>query len=312
MCRYLFVLASALGVLARPTQDVLSLAAPRPLVIWHGMGDSYASSGMQQVQSRIVDVHPKIFIHNVYIDPDVKEDERAGFYGNINEQIEQVAQQLQNVSELSGGFDAIGFSQGGQFLRAFVERHNVPPVRNLITFGSQHMGVADIAACKPYDLLCQLARIAARVGVYSEWAQRNLVQAQYFRDPSQLPRYLEVNRFLADINNEVPAARNATYAPRLSALEHLVLVGFARDRTVVPKESPWFGSWAPPAEEDGRAPQKTIVLMREQPLYIEDWIGLRALDEAGRVVLAICPGEHMELAFVCWQPLIERYVGGPA
>ncbi|KAI0267033.1 alpha/beta-hydrolase [Gloeopeniophorella convolvens] len=312
MYHCLFVLASALGVLARPAQDVLSLAAPRPLVIWHGMGDSYASSGMQQLQSLITEMHPGIFIHPVHIDLDVKEDQRAGFYGDVNEQVELVAQQLQNVSELSGGFDAIGFSQGGQFLRAFVERHNVPPVRNLITFGSQHMGVADIPACKPYDLLCQLARNAARAGVYSEWAQHNLVQAQYFRDPGQLPRYLEANRFLTDINNEVPAARNATYAPRLGALEHLVLVLFAQDRTVVPKESAWFGSWAPPAEEDGRAPEKTVVPMRAQQLYTEDWIGLRALDEAGRVVLATCDGEHMQLPRACWEPLFEQYIGGSA
>ena len=33
-------------------------------------------------------------------------------YGNIDDQVELVAAQLKAVSELSGGFDAIGFSQG--------------------------------------------------------------------------------------------------------------------------------------------------------------------------------------------------------
>ena len=61
-------------------------------------------------------------------------------YGNVNEQIDLVAEQITNVTELKDGFDAIGFSQGGQFLRAYVERYNTPPVHNLITFGSQHMG----------------------------------------------------------------------------------------------------------------------------------------------------------------------------
>lgn len=61
-------------------------------------------------------------------------------YGNVNEQIDLVAEQIANVTELKDGFDAIGFSQGGQFLRAYVERYNTPPVHNLITFGSQHMG----------------------------------------------------------------------------------------------------------------------------------------------------------------------------
>jgi palmitoyl-protein thioesterase len=147
----ILALASAIvGTLARPTQDVLSLSKPRPLVIWHGLGeslplrngaggltpsrspgDSYASSGMEQFQSLIAKIHPGIFIHSVYIDPDAKEDQRATFvrpnltspsppthtvslkqYGNVDDQVEQVAGQLKAVSELSGGFDAIGFSQG--------------------------------------------------------------------------------------------------------------------------------------------------------------------------------------------------------
>ena len=61
----------------------------------------------------------------------------------------------------------MGFSQGGQFLRylvlldflkgkaddirGFVERCNKPPVRNLITWGSQHNGIGiahnEIADC---------------------------------------------------------------------------------------------------------------------------------------------------------------------
>ncbi len=220
-------------------------------------------------------------------------------------------------------------ASGGQFLRAYVERHNDPPIRNLITFGSQHMGIADIPACKPFDLLCQIARNAARAGVYNEWVQQNLVQvcsptlplvqlnthtpfslfaqAQYYRDHAQLPTYLAANHFLTSINNEVPATRNATYAKRLARLDALVLVLFARDLTVVPKESAWFGSYAPSDSRDGR--EETLVPMREQSLYTEDWIGLRALDKRGRVVLASCDSEHMQIPAECWKPLVEKYVG---
>ena len=122
-------------------------------------------------------------------------------FGNVNEQLDFVATQLANVTELQDGFDAIGFSQGmlllscigmhdlhivpllnaalagGQFLRAYIELYNTPPVNNLITFGSQHMGVSDLPLCSRWDLFCQLARrYAARGGVYTEWAQHNLVQ----------------------------------------------------------------------------------------------------------------------------------------
>lgn len=116
-------------------------------------------------------------------------------------------------------------------------------------------------------------------------------------------------------------ARNATYIKHLSTLSHLVLVLFAKDITVVPKESSWFGSYAPPADSNANEPHsdcvsmeareedKTIIPMRAHPLYTEDWIGLRALDERGAVVLASCEGEHMQLSKDCWEPLVKEYVG---
>ncbi|KAI0768725.1 alpha/beta-hydrolase [Trametes elegans] len=280
----------------------------RSLVVWHGLGDSYASPGMLEFIEEIKKMHPGIFIHSVYINESLKEDEKAGFFGNVNEQLGIVADQLANVPELQVGFDAIGFSQGGQFLRAYVERYNAPPVNNLITFGSQHMGISDLPLCSAWDLLCQLARRAARGGVYTDWAQENLVQAQYYRDPDQLDAYLTHNRFLADVNNEVPDARNASYAHNLASLRALVLVLFSADKTVVPKESSWFGSYAPP-DPDSVEAEKTIVPMRLQPLYRDDWIGLRTLDRSGRVVLETCEGEHMQIGD-CWRPLVQRYAGG--
>ncbi|KAL0956127.1 hypothetical protein HGRIS_002293 [Hohenbuehelia grisea] len=210
----------------------------------------------------------------------------------------------------------MGFSQGGQFFRSYVERYNDPPVHNLITFGSQHMGISDIPLCKPRDFLCQIARRTAKGAVYSTWAQQNLVQAQYFRDPNNLETFLNANTFLTSLNNEVyPAsARNTTFARNLASLNKLVLVIFAQDRTVVPKESAWFASEA--AEEDtlyeGQtrlgAADKRIIPMRMQPLYIEDWIGLRTLDERGGVIFEACKGEHMQLDG-CWQDIVGRFVG---
>lgn len=59
-------------------------------------------------------------------------------------------------------------------MRAYVERCNRPRVRNLVTFGSQHMGISDLPACKPTELLCRLAETALRGGVFTEYAQRSV------------------------------------------------------------------------------------------------------------------------------------------
>lgn len=91
---------------------------------------------------------------------------------------------------------------------------------------------------------------------------------------------------------------------------------FTKDKTVVPKESAWFGSEAIdnedesyPQAESQKVLGRTIIPMRLQPLYKEDWIGLRKLDERGGVVLEACVGEHMQTGD-CWRELVEKYAGG--
>ena len=144
------------------------------------------------------------------------------------------------------------------------------------------------------------------------WAKSILFQAQYFRDPDQLSTYLEVNEFLASINNEVASNVNNTYAENLASLEHLVLVLFSEDKTVVPKESSWFGSYEPKDESAVAllpGVERPIIPMRLQPTYIADTFGLRTLDERGAVILEVCEGEHMRISEECWKPLVERFVG---
>jgi len=49
-------------------------------------------------------------------------------------------------------------------------------MHNLITFGAQHMGVSNSPPCKPFDILCRLVLNGLKQGVYSEWAQNNIIQ----------------------------------------------------------------------------------------------------------------------------------------
>ena len=135
----------------------------------------------------------------------------------------------------------------------------------------------------------------------------SLIQAQYYRDPDRIDSYLANNKFLADINNEIPDTHNATYAKNLPTLNKLVLVLFSKDETVVPKESAWFGSYAP--SDETLPGDKTIIPMRMQELYVHDTIGLRRLDGEGGVIFRTCDGVHMELAEDCWKPLVEEFVG---
>jgi len=213
-------------------------------------------------------------------------DELHGFIGNVNSQVDEVCQALKQDKNLQQGFNAVGFSQGGQFLRAYVERCNDPPVYNLITMGGQHQGVADIPDCvNVNETICNWVEYFLDFGAYNPVAQNFVVQAQYFHDPMDIKGYLDYNAFLVDINNAKSV--NQTYKNNLIKLNNLVLVKFTEDTVVVPRESEWFGFY-----KDGDI--NTILPYNETALYLEDRIGLRTLDKNGKLKFDWAPGQHMQ------------------
>ncbi|WVZ57644.1 hypothetical protein U9M48_008004 [Paspalum notatum var. saurae] len=64
---------------------------------------------------------------------------------------------------------------------------------------------------------------------------------------------------------------------------------FEDDAVLIPRETAWFGYYPDGAFSPVLPPQET-------KLYIEDWIGLRTLDEAGRVKFVSVPGGHLRIS----------------
>ena len=115
-----------------------------------------------------------------------------------------------------------------------------------------------------------------------------LVQAQYWHDPLHFETYVEKSKFIAEINNE-KTPMNETYAVNLAQLENFVMVKHNQDSMVEPRESSHFEFYVP-----GQA--DVILPLRESPLYTEDRIGLKSLDEQGRLHLMEVEGNHLEFS----------------
>ncbi|KAK9465623.1 Alpha/Beta hydrolase protein [Lipomyces arxii] len=273
-----------------------SVYGARPVVMWHGLGDSYNSGGMTRVTAVLKEVHEDIFVHSVYLDEDPKKDSNLSLLGKLDDQLAAVCEQLANIPELEDGFDGLGFSQGGLLLRAYVERCNKPRVHNLITFGSPQNGVAEIPRCRARDFACRQRNAILKSQVYSSYAQNKITAAQYFRDPERLDEYLEMSGFLADVNNERDFY-NTTYADNLASLNKLVLYMFTEDKTVVPKESAWF------ADVDKKSGEVT-------PLYernIYNRLGLNKLGD--RIEMFSLEGRHMNITNSTVMMVAEKYLG---
>ena len=284
---------------------------PLPLLIWHGLGDRYDAEGLNSVGDLAAKIHPGTEVYYIRVSDDGSDDQRATFFGNITQQSEEICSSLaanKNLTDPVSGIvraDALGFSQGGQFLRGLVERCEALSVRSLVTFGSQHNGIAQFQRCGTWDLLCKGAVALVGSNAWTDYVQSHVVPAEYYREVNKttgLPTegYLEHSHFLADINNE-REEKKGVYKERLSKLEKFVMVVFEDDKTVVPKESGWF---AEVNETSG-----VVTELREREIYKEDWIGLKKLDEKGGLVFESVEGEHMALKKRDLERTFKKYFG---
>merc|ERR1719384_2645449 len=114
----------------------------------------------------------------------------AGFLGNANDQVQEACDYIASDPNLADGYHALGFSQGGQFLRAVAQRCPNPPMKNLVTMGAQHQGVFGIPNCPGESVaLCNIMRELLYIGAYVGFVQDTLVQAQYLHDPIHYDQY---------------------------------------------------------------------------------------------------------------------------
>jgi palmitoyl-protein thioesterase len=294
---------SALSLLIKsPTSNANADPVQLPLVIWHGLGDDFERDGLNSIADLAETTNPGTYVHIIRLDESASGDRQATFFGNVSAQLETVCAQLASDPILSTApaVNALGFSQGGQFLRGYIERCNSPPVHNLVTFGSQHNGISEFQSCGLSDWFCNAAETLLRAGTWADFVQSHVVPAQYFRDPEEIEPYLEHSAFLADINNE-RAEKQEVYKKRLSSLNRFIMYMFEDDTVAVPKESAHFA--------DVNGTDGTITPLQKRDIYVEDWIGLKILDQQNKLDFRTTPGEHMRLSDEVLEKSFKEFFG---
>lgn len=273
---------------------------PNAIVLWHGLGDNYNSLGMLRMKEIIQQLMPNTYVHSVYIDPNPTIDERRSLMGDANEEIDLVCLNLSYTPELQNGFGAIGFSQGGLFLQALIERCPNISVLTLVTFGSPHMGVLELPMCADdKDWLCKKRNELLKKQVWLDTIQKSIIPAQYFRVTGEYEEYLQHLNFLADVNNERTDTYSLEAKARFAKLRKLVLIKFTKDTTLVPKESAYFQEFDPLGNY--------IVDMRQTRVYKEDLIGLRELDKAGKIDFLTVEDNHMRFLDSFFVDVVSKY-----
>ena len=281
MAQKLLLLLALVAAYGHVSQAVL------PMVIWHGLGDTccnpFTTGALKKEFKKNI---PGVYVLSLKIGYSFLQETYNGWFMNANDQVKQACSILKNDSRLANGYNAIGFSQGGQFLRAVAQRCPEPQMNNLVSVGGQHQGVFGLPRCPGLkeDGLCESIRKNLTRGAYSSFLQNHVVPAEYWQDPFHYDEYVKKSVFLADINNE--KTYKPEYKTNLQKLANFVMVRFMRDSVVQPSISEWFGFYAPGTDNH-------TIPMNETRVYKKDLLGLQAMQAAGKLHFLACDSEHM-------------------
>jgi len=274
-----------------------------PVVFWHGMGDScYNPLSMGSLVKMVEKEKPGIHTNCLKFGKGLFEDTFDGFFEACNKQIDAACDMIKNDKNLANGYNAVGLSQGGQFLRAVAQRCPDPPMNNLISLGGQHQGVYGFPRCpqSSFTWMCDKARELLTLGAYNTYVQETLVQAQYWHDPLQEAEYIKKSMFIAEIN-QLQGVK-PEYKTNLMKLNAFVMVRFNNDTMVIPRDSEWFGYYAPGQD-------KTMQTLQQSSIYVNDTLGLKEMDTAGKLVFLEVDGDHLQFTAEWFkQNIVDKYL----
>ena len=267
----LFVVAAVLLALFDPTNAV----SYRPAVLMHGV--TATAADMDELAGWLRSSFPGIYVISIEIGNGYDD----SFLLPLYTQVDMFCNTIRNDTKLQQGFNMLGVSQGSLIVRGAVERCSLP-VFNLITLVGAHQGVFGIPSLQL--LPAQFREVVSKFA-YEEAVQNVISVAGFWRDPYQFDKYMKHCKFLPDINNE-RAVRNETYRNNMLKLNAFVMTYSDIDDTITPPQSGWFMGYA----NSSLQPE----VWNQSRQYTEDLVGMRTLEEQGKLHKFICHTRHQD------------------
>uniref|UniRef100_A0A182MNI9 palmitoyl-CoA hydrolase n=1 Tax=Anopheles culicifacies TaxID=139723 RepID=A0A182MNI9_9DIPT len=239
--------------------------AYRPVFIYHGI--LTGADSMKHLVGRIQEMHPDTVVYNF---------ERFGGWSSLENAWHQVLEAQTNLKVICDlhsdeGINMIGYSQGGLLGRAVLQTYPDHCVKTFISLNDfLHLIFPSLVAKTAYQLF------------YTYVGQHTSV-ANYWNDPHHQELFEEFSIFLPYVNNRILSVNSTQFRDTLMRLDRLVLIGGPDDGVITPWESSHFSFY-----------NKTydVIPLHESEIYTEDLIGLKTLEESGRLHIIVRENIH--------------------
>jgi palmitoyl-protein thioesterase len=263
----------------------------RPTVIAHGMGDSGKNKGMMSLCQTVRDKYPGSFVLC-----STTADSGKSITMTFIEQLAAFREEIASHPELANGFNAVGLSQGNYLIESYVALVNDPPVYNFASICGPLYGIGTCPKNIAFDAVCPVWKL--------DPYGAPLAFSSYWKGTMDKDKYLEKSVLLADVLNE-KQQKNATVKANWLKLNQLLMIEADKDTMLVPRNTELGGMWAW-GSQGNKAP---IVTLQASEGYQGDWIGLKTLDQLGKLRNSTFEGEHIRFTSEYWDANILPLLG---
>lgn len=254
--------------------------ASYPIAVFHGLGDMCLNPGMGEFTKTLgkqTDSVSHCFESGGSL---------LDFSTSFISQAQKACDHLKSHEDFKGkDISVVGLSQGALIARYIIEECDFGgAVKRFVSIGGPQMGVAAFPHCES-GIGCNILNKITGSMVYYSAIQNHVGPAGYFKVYNDEEAYLKGSTFLAELNNERSTPNSESYKAKVQALEKMVLIKFEKDTMIIPKETAWFQFYNE---------NKQLVDFKETEVYKKNLLGLKELNEAGKIVMESIDGDHLQ------------------
>ena len=220
----------------------------------------------------------------------------SSWFQNFENQAEELCSKLKVHPTFQDKFSIMGISQGTLLGRYLIQKCDIKgKIINYLSFDGPQQGIGNIPKLT-CGIVCDWINYLTVDLIYS--LENYLSPSSYYKYKYNIQKYYKYNKFLRDLNNE-GEIKNETYKEKIINLNKVMLVKGNKDTVISPKESSWFEFY----DEKGQF----IIPLNESKFYIDDFIGIRYLNENKKIEFVLFSGEHVKFTEEEFQVFINFF-----